>query len=321
MKIEIDNRYLQLKDVPPGVASYIYESLQIKFVTWYKDRYKKTHRKERVLSLSEGVTKYPVGFFSRIKGLLQQKGRGFSIVENRVIHREVFIPEKSIQYLRDSIRDYQLDAVRAIKKKGGGIVVAATGGGKTFIMACAIAAIKRKTIVIVPNLSLLGQTYDFFVSVFGKHLCGKIGGGEFSIGQLVTVSTLQSLWSFIKKGDIEFIKSIGCLFVDEVHHSAIAASGKKGNTFYQTVLKFDCRYKFGFTATPGKDDDPNRRLLEASVGDIIYDIPASDLVDKGWLAVPDIRMPEFEHIDCYDDWPDAKKNGLTYNKSRNQETN
>jgi superfamily II DNA or RNA helicase len=319
MIVEEYNNRLVLKDVSPAVANYLNNKMSVNFTSWYRDRNGCLQRKVRQFCFAENFTKYPIGLKSRILSALDEKNVVYSLLDKKVLADRQQVSEIIIVGLKEKIRDYQRNAVRACYAKGNGIVASPTGSGKTFIMAALIASFRVQTLIIVPNLELVRQTYDVMVGFFGKKVCGMIGGGQFKIGSLVTVSTIQSLWSKFKLTGIPAnILTCGAVFLDESHHAALSNTGLSGNTFYKIISRIPARYRFGFTATPGEEGDPNRRLLEAVVGQVIFTIGAKELVDTGYLVKPQIRMHEYYHDMPYDSWEDSKKFGITNNVDRNK---
>ena len=125
-----------------------------------------------------------------------------------------------------------------------GILKWATNGGKS---ACAAAVTKYlavPTIFIVPGKDLLHQIRETFSKYLGISIeeIGIIGDDEFTIGSWITVATMQSLFSRIKK-DPGLAKKWDLMWVDECHVAG-------AETLYYALDKLDCFYRFGLSGTP-----------------------------------------------------------------------
>ncbi len=93
----------------------------------------------------------------------------------------------------------------------------------------------------------------------------------------------------------DLLSNAGCIIVDECHHVAKSPNAT-GNTWYRLVQMSDAWYRIGFTATPGKDDEAGRRLLEAATGRVISSVGTDELVERGILSRPAVEFHEvFTH--------------------------
>ena len=183
--------------------------------------------------------------------------------------------------------------INRILQNQGGIGVAATGAGKTFITAVISDYYDKqcnyRSIVIVPKIDLVTQTCIEY-----KEL--GLDAGEFSGTTkdydnkhiISTWQTLQNVKSFVQNFDV--------VIVDECH-------GVKGQVIQDILNEHgqDCAVRIGVTATI-PDEKTDQYSLTVTLGSIVYEIYAKELIDKGILACPTIHikqlsenvLPQFE---------------------------
>lgn len=197
-----------------------------------------------------------------------------------------------------TLRDYQLEAVNAIKKRKRGIIEAATGAGKTEICIKAVADIKLKSLIIVNRTTLFRQIINKLKDRLGLrddeiNFIGDIK--QYNPNNRITVATFQSLFTKIKgktkmgdkiKLDLKHsdaLKSAQMVITDEVHHASMNCLGD--------LLKYctNTKFRIGVSATPQREDGYDM-MLEALFGQKIFTIGISELIQKGYLARPKIYM-------------------------------
>ena len=138
------------------------------------------------------------------------------------------------------------------------------------------------TITIVPNKTLVRQTHKDYIWM-GLD-AGVFYGDKKDTGNRHLVSTWQSL-----KNNPEIIKNYQCVIVDECHMA-------KGPILQELLLKFgkNIPIRFGVTGTMPKEDI-DCMTVNMALGYELIEIPASDLIDKGFLSDLDIEIFELEH--------------------------
>jgi len=217
------------------------------------------------------------------------------------------------------LRDYQDEALQASLAAGRGIIHHATGAGKTVVMAKLLETLALSSIVVVPTINLLLQTSEDLIGFLGEEVVGTIGEGIFN-PKLITVATVQSLWSKIKGDDPELKKvfhEADVLIVDEAHHITIAGRNKIQNTYFQIAQLLDAYYKFGLTATPGEEGELERELLEAATGRVIHRVSSSALIRRGLLTRPVIQLYKVTPTMRISDWQAAYRQNILRNARRN----
>jgi superfamily II DNA or RNA helicase len=184
------------------------------------------------------------------------------------------------------LRDYQVDVINNFLENPQCIQEIATGAGKTVITAAlsnAVAPLGR-TIVIVPNKSLVTQTEKDYINM--QQDVGVYFGDRKEWGRQHTICTWQSLNVLLKNtknsvGDVtigEFLEDVVCVIVDEVH---MAKADALKSLLTGVMAKVPLRW--GLTGTIPKEPF-EFQALKCSLGPVINQLSASELQDRGVLA-------------------------------------
>ncbi|HDH91490.1 MAG TPA: DEAD/DEAH box helicase, partial [Candidatus Aenigmarchaeota archaeon] len=185
-----------------------------------------------------------------------------------------------------TLRDYQERCVVKACAKQRGVIWAPPGSGKTEIAIAIIAALNiPNTLYIVHQRDLLLQTAERIQKRLGVQV-GVIGDRVFQINT-VTVATIQSLWTKLKSKDpqtLSMLSNTNLLVLDECHHAS-------ANTWYKIAMKTEAYYRFGLSATPFQPSSlRNFRLYAATAAVIVDKISEQELLEKGYLCKPVIKM-------------------------------
>jgi superfamily II DNA or RNA helicase len=184
------------------------------------------------------------------------------------------------------LRDYQVDIINNFLENPQCIQEIATGAGKTVITAALSNAVAPygRTIVIVPNKSLVTQTEKDYINM--QQDVGVYFGDRKEWGRQHTICTWQSLNVLLKNtknsvGDVtigEFLEDVVCVIVDEVH---MAKADALKSLLTGVMAKIPLRW--GLTGTIPKEPY-EFQALKCSLGPVINQLSASELQDRGVLA-------------------------------------
>jgi superfamily II DNA or RNA helicase len=184
------------------------------------------------------------------------------------------------------LRDYQVEVINNFLENPQCIQEIATGAGKTVITAALSDAVAPygRTIVIVPNKSLVTQTEKDYVNM--EQDVGVYFGDRKEWGRQHTICTWQSLNVLLKNtkagvGDCtigEFLEDVVCVIVDEVH---MAKADALKSLLTGVMAKIPLRW--GLTGTVPKEPF-EFQALKCSLGPVISQLSASELQDRGVLA-------------------------------------
>lgn len=261
---------------------------------------------------------FPVGLLGLAKSILTKYKLEYNIIDKRTK------PEYGESLILDSnsgfeVRDHQTKAVALAIKHGSGVIKMSTGSGKTMTLCSIVGHYNVKTVIYVISIDLLYQMESTLKRMYPDLKVGLVGDGNCDI-QNITICTLWSAASafdikvpkaelddnaFSKKDmlDIKKKSSIRAmvnqselLIIDECQFAACAAA--------QLVHKesFNARHRFLFSATPWRDDKADL-LIDSIAGDKIYDVSATELINKQLLVPPKIHFVEI---------PVMKNVGATY---------
>lgn len=194
------------------------------------------------------------------------------------------IPRVDKDYLSEygwELGEHQVNAINAIADHGNGMLIAGTGAGKTLITAvlcdlyqtvCAL-----KIVVIVPNIDLIDQT-ALELRAFDLNVGTYSGSGK-SLVEPIIVSTWQSL-----QNHPMIMSQFQAVLVDECH----GVTGK----VLQDLLNTSGAHipvRIGMTGTLPKEPS-DAMAIKVCLGEVLYEVKAHELIEKGWLAGLAIKM-------------------------------
>jgi superfamily II DNA or RNA helicase len=199
-----------------------------------------------------------------------------------------------------SMRDYQVEIINRFLENPQSVQEIATGAGKTVITAALSDAISPygRSIVIVPNKSLVTQTYKDYVNM-GLDV-GVYFGDEKEFGRKHTICTWQSLNILLKntknyEAEVtigEFLEDVVCVIVDEVHMAKADAL----KTLLTGVMSH-IPIRWGLTGTIPKEPF-EFMALKCSIGEVIGKLSASTLQEAGHLSRCHVNVVQLmDHVE------------------------
>jgi DNA excision repair protein ERCC-3 len=185
------------------------------------------------------------------------------------------------------IREYQRQASEAFigntqSPGGSGVVVLPCGAGKTIVGMHAMCLLKRRTLILVTNVTaahqwkreLLDKT-DISAEDIGEY------SGEQKEIKPVTIATYQIL-TYRKKKTDPFVhygifnsENWGLIIYDEVH--LLPAP------IFKFTADLQARRRLGLTATLIREDGHEKDVFTL-IGPKKFDVPWKDLERQGWIA-------------------------------------
>jgi DNA excision repair protein ERCC-3 len=193
--------------------------------------------------------------------------------------------------LKDGVlfRDYQIQAANAVltPTPHNSTLAMPCGSGKTYVIALLISRLKRPTLCITTNRTLVQQT----VRILNETLtCTAVDERDVKWNKkfpLVVVTTLPAL-SNRKKRSVASLRRIQriihhfkppVVIFDEVHRVPATTFRSISRCFVGNPLKI------GMSATLIRKDN-NMRPIIKGIGPVEFKIRWQDLVKKGWLPHP-----------------------------------
>ena len=207
-----------------------------------------------------------------------------------------------------NLRECQLTACKQAIKIGRGILKMGTGAGKTMTI-CSIlmsAFIRRrenfKCLLIVPDLSLVNQTYSDFEEYNAlftyTRWTGKLKPDFNSNVIIANLGILQSQFAAN-----EWLRDVDMLIIDECHKL------RKSNKLNKMVDSIKTSHKFGLTGTlpDSKEDEWN---IIGKIGHIIYEKDSFSLRNEQHLTAVKTSIIRLK----YNNGPQYKKTDNNYKK-------
>lgn len=207
------------------------------------------------------------------------------------------------------LRDYQPEIINRFFSNPQCVQEVATGAGKTVITAALSDAVSAygRSIVIVPNKSLVTQTETDFVNM--QLDVGVYFGDRKEFGRTHTICTWQSLNNLLKntksaEADItigEFLEGVVAVIVDEVHMAKADALKTLLSGPFATVP-----IRWGLTGTIPKEDYA-RVSINCMLGPVVGQLSASELQEAGHLANCHVNIVQLVDHKEYQDYQSELK--------------
>jgi len=297
----------------------------------FNDAFKRKRWDGRVRLLTRRG-EFPVGLVARVAEWFEGKGEEV-VIDNRLPKP----PGYKNKAVYKTLRDYQQDAVYAALENVRGILQLATGAGKTNVAAGVIDALDRPSIFLVHTKDLMYQAVERFKTLLDPKEVGMLGDGQYIPGRFL-VATMQTTCNLLgvpyevaadegKTEDYGPSNSLGhmittmrpdilnreVIIIDECQHAACETM--------QTIVKDlkHASYVLGLSATPWRDDGKDLDM-EGVLGQVIYQVSASQLIEMGHLMAPEIKCIEIEKEPDLDDadYPTLYKLQIVENPERNR---
>jgi len=281
LKASIDNNTIKITSADENIKSFLKDNLS------YKDKSKEYQLRRLGKNPFNKKTAHYRKLQSEVYGSLYEELNGDIIIPSGFAHLidiadtednrcdtgdVISLPWKTKPF---DMRPYQEEGVEEILDNWRGLINFATGLGKTLTAVHAIRKIKRKTLVLCPNVSIADNFYEELINAFGEARVGYFGGGKKKIRD-ITVGIAQSVNNHVEK----FKEAgLGLIIIDEVHH--IPAT-----TFFSIASELnDVGRMYGLTATDFRSDGKDV-MITAGVGRVLIKRDLVWGVENGWLAKP-----------------------------------
>ena len=178
------------------------------------------------------------------------------------------------------LRDYQSEAIIKSIKKPFSMISLPTGTGKSLVMAALLLADDTSTLIVVDSKILMYQLAENIRTFTGIE-CGLVGDSHY-YPRKWTVCVIDSL---LGQRGTDLIRNSEALYFDEAH--------KAGAPSYRSIVddgKNNIKIRRGFSGTAFRNDS-RTYLLPALTGPVVVHYTTSDMIDRGWLAIPHIVTP------------------------------
>lgn len=228
--------------------------------------------------------KFDFGMLDNILSFLQANQIEYKIDDEVSKNLNFNFIDKKIETFEPTYvyRDHQLKSIEKALKKGSGVILIPTAGGKTLIMAGLIKSIHANiqnndgiTLVLVPTIQLVEQTYNDFVTYGIENISKWSGKNKLDPNSKIIIAGTQILLS--DNTDLSILNDVNILLIDECH-------GFKKENEINKIFKFiNTPYKFGFTGTMPSTIIDEWNII-GKIGPIVYQEKTQDLKAKKYIS-------------------------------------
>lgn len=269
---------LFLSDIPQAVQDQIMAELTLENPKWLENlkmgrtNYRVSRHLKFYSTRKSGGLILPRGYGGRLARICAEHGESVEYEDQRRS-----LPEVDFSF-SGQLRPYQHKACEDMLRRRFGTLCAPTGSGKTVCGLYLIAGRRQPALVVVHTRDLAMQWVERIEEFLGipARQVGMIGSGRSTVGEAVTVATVQSVYGRAK----ELKKRVGHIVVDECHRAP-------SRTFTAAVTAFDCAYSLGLSATPYRRDGLTQ-LIFWHLGEMHASIDSESLMDSGAILRPEI---------------------------------
>lgn len=144
--------------------------------------------------------------------------------------------ESEFPEFKGTLRNYQEGIPEEATRHRSGLIVLPTGFGKTVIGLRIASLLRQRTLVCVPNRTILGQWEKDAHTFLGENW-----------GDVLTVVTVQKILRDIRACRTDWLMEYGCVLYDE----AQGAPAGRTKEIWQYI---HAHYRYGLTGTPDRTD-------------------------------------------------------------------
>lgn len=308
VKLMDNKNFLQVVECSDIEFKQLQFSFRKKIKNWRFHPQVKRKLWDGYMTFMDSAGRIPVGLWNEL--IQVSKEHGFAVnFEDFDLFKSPYTKEEYLSWIEATSffdkkgnkiepREYQVDSVWAILKYKFSISEIATSAGKTLIMYMVMAFLRHKgllkrMLIIVPNISLIIQTYEDFLDYSNKdtslHIQMISGetSKELDPNSQVVIGTFQSL----VKQDLTFFEGFDSVCVDEAHFT-------QAKSVKETLAK--CRnvvYRFGLSGTLEKDDFAERLTLQAYLGPMINKVSAEFLFKNKFATPVQVKVIKLNYMD------------------------
>lgn len=216
------------------------------------------------------------------------KSRNYDYNEDAVFSADSFSVSEAKEYISSlslsmEPRDYQIEVFTKGIRDRRRLFLSPTASGKSFIMYLLTRYLNRKTLIIVPTVSLVSQMKTDFINYDSTgEIVNEIheiyAGKDKTNNKKIFISTWQSLYKLPK----QWFKDFDVVLGDECH---LFKSDSLTNIMNKLT---DCSYKFGFTGTLD-GSLTNKMILEGIFGPVEKVTTTATLMKENHIANLNIK--------------------------------
>lgn len=284
----------------------------------FAKRFGNFHIPSRIYAITNSGN-FGIGLIPEIIKFCNSKSIPFSLENQLIPLLKPSINDGNVYKVKNNkfqLRDYQEECIGKVLEYGRGLIKVGTGGGKTLITSTIIENFYQrsknkenfKCLMIVPDLGLVNQTYNEFNNFETSFTCSKFtGNNELNLDTNCIIANSQIL---LKLDEIDWIKNIDLLIVDEVHKI------KRDNKITKLIEKIKTLHRIGCTGTLPPDKMDLWGII-SNFGQVIYEKTGAELRESKYLANVKVNMLQIKYSDKFKGEYKEELEFLMENKGRN----
>jgi superfamily II DNA or RNA helicase len=307
VKLSDNKNFLQVVECTDLEFKQLQHSFRKKIKNWRFNPQVKRKLWDGYMTFIDSSGRMPVGLWHELT--LVCKEYGFAVnFENFDLFRSPYTKEEFLNWIEATSfydkkgekiepRDYQINSVWTILKYKLSISEIATSAGKTLIMYMVMSFLRHKgllkrILIVVPNISLIIQTYEDFQDYSNKDTTLKMQMISGSTNKQIEPETQVVIGTFqtLVKQPIEFFEEFDVICIDEAHFT-------QAKSVKETIAK--CRnvvYRFGLSGTLEKDDFAERLTLQAYLGPLINKVSAEFLFQNKYATPVQVKVIKLNYL-------------------------
>jgi superfamily II DNA or RNA helicase len=311
MRLLLGNLYTRPTDETPEDRQWLGEYLAFRSANF--------RGRARVQSMINAIDgSFPTGFVPLVMEAAKRENRAISVSDVRgprpaeFVDYDLSIDARGAPWMTGKW-DFQPPIVRAAASRGRGILWVPTGAGKSNLIAALCRALPCRWLVVVDSAQLANDLADTFERRCAEE-AGRIGEGKWST-QRATFATFQTIARRLAAGDAEcarLLDEVRGLLIDEGHTLP-------AESFWRVAMACGAYYRIATSATPLARGDRKSQMVIGATGRVIYRVWPEELIRRGVLSRPRIRMVELSQIGSpWLDYDEAYRALISESHTRNR---
>lgn len=191
------------------------------------------------------------------------------------------------------IRDYQIQSFKYAVRRQRALIVSPTASGKSLVIYALMRWWRevqdRKILIIVPNVSLVGQLMTDFRD-YSNGTFNDITGISAGVSKNIDTQVVVSTWQSIYKQPAGWFAQFGGVIVDEVHH----AQSKSIQSIMNKMLI--CPDRIGFTGTL-QEAKTHELVLKGLFGPVTKVISTKELIERNQISQMSCEIIHLKYSD------------------------
>jgi superfamily II DNA or RNA helicase len=236
--------------------------------------------------------KFEIGLLKEVITFLTKNNIPYKIQEEIQKNFKPGFENFDLKKLKIPFRDYQEKAISYSLQQGRGVILLPTASGKTLVMAGLLLNLTNllnkptKTLVLVPSIQLVEQTYNDFIDYGLNDITKWSGGNKPDLNKNIIIAGTQILLS--KNTDLSILNDIDLFLCDEAHGI------RRGNNINKIFSLIQTPHRFGFTGTMPSSNIDQWNII-GKFGPINYEEKTISLKEQTYISNFQVFILKINH--------------------------